>query len=186
LFLFARGTRAAFHEKGTAMNHLRSIIGLAAVASTLVVGSTAGAAGASTTSRASTASTSGAFPSVCYEAENKNGQWLDRDQGCDGSLVAPSGGVYGLAVTVDGVRQVLYSVHDGAAFESGSDGQKVNTGKAAKALRAELSPRKNKHLEYTVTYDVAGAEKEETARDNTIAGDKANAITSIRMKITGS
>lgn len=168
------------------MNHLHSIIGLTAIASTLVVGSPAGAATASTSSRADTASASRAFPSVCYEAENKNGEWLDRDQGCDGSLVAPSGGVYGLAVTVDGVRQVLYSVHNGAAFESGTDGQKVNNGKAAKALRAELSPRKNKHLQYTVTYDVAGAEKEETARDNAIAGDKVNAITSIRLKITGS
>jgi hypothetical protein len=165
------------------MNHLRSIIGMAAVASTLVVGSTAAPATASTAASRTTSDNLG----VCYQAQNKFKEWLDRDQGCDGELVAPTGGVYGLAVTVHGVRQVLYSATNGVTFSSGSDGQQVNQDMATKALRAQISPKPaNRHLSYTVTYDGAAQEVSQDAKDNQLAGNGTDTITSIRMKLTTS
>lgn len=171
------------------MNHLRSLLGVAAVSSTLLAGGViglapAGAAEAAQTSVTHQASTS---PSVCYEVENQFGEWQDRDQGCDGEVVAPSGGVHGISITVDGIKQVLYSASpDGKTFHSGDTGDKVNKGNDTTKLSAELSPRGTRHLEYTVTYDdpAKKTELEETARDNKLVGNGTNVFNKISFKIT--
>jgi hypothetical protein len=161
------------------MNHLRSILGFAAVTTTLVTGTTAGVASAST------AAATKSPPSVCYEVQNKLLQWLDTDQGCDNRKVKPSGGVYGLAITVDGVRQVLYSASsDGVVFDSGRDGDLANADNPTTALRAMISPRGNRHLKYTVTYDSGAGLVSEEDKDGEVVGNGADTITSIRMKIT--
>jgi hypothetical protein len=188
--LFAYGNKAVCYGKGAAMNQLRSLVGIAAVSSTLLVSSVAGAAsaGASASSPAGAARhRAGTSPSVCYEVETKFGEWKSRDQGCDGKVVAPSGGVHGIAITVDGVKQVLYSASpDGIAFSSGDNGDKVNSGKKTTKLRAELSPRMTRHLKYTVTFDdpANNTEVEETKSDNQLVGDGVNVINTISIKIT--
>jgi hypothetical protein len=167
------------------MKHLRSRVGIA-VSSALLVGATAGLAPASAEAAwASAAHQASKFPSVCYEVENQFGEWKTKDQGCDGKVVAPSGGVHGIAITVDGVKQVLYSASpDGITFFAGTDGDKVNSANETTKLRAELSPRKNRHLEYTVTYDVTTTEVEETKKDNQLIGDGKAVFNTISIRIT--
>jgi hypothetical protein len=170
------------------MNHqLRSLLGIAAATSTLLVGGAIGATSAGATQAASAHGRATAAPSVCYEVENQFGQWLTKDQGCNGKVVAPSGGVYGLAITVAGVKQVLYSASpDGVTFSSGDNGDKVNSGNPTTQLRAELSPRLSRHLEYTVTYDDPNnnSEVEDTKSDNRLIGDKVNVFNTISIRIT--
>jgi hypothetical protein len=164
------------------MNHLRGLIGIAVVTTTLVAGGTARAALADTaTPRTSTSAR------VCYETENQFGEWKPQDQGCDGQIVSPSGGVHGLAITVDGDRQVLYSASsDGKVYEDGTNGNEVNTHKQTLKLRAELAPRTNRHLEYTVSYDdpVVGVESDRTASDNQWVGDGTHVINRVSFRIT--
>ena len=168
------------------MNHFRSLLGLAALGSTLLVGVTA-VAPAVATETGPAAAAKKTYPSVCYEVENQFGQWLSKDQGCDGKVVSPSGGVHGISITVDGVKQVLYSASpDGVAFFDGNNGDKVNGGNPTTQLRAELSPRKTRHLEYTVTFDDPNAaeEVEDSSRDNKLVGDGDNVFNTISIKIT--
>jgi len=172
------------------MKQLRSLIGVAAVSSTLLVGGVTELASARATQPApagAVANSSGTSPSVCYEVENQFGEWLKKDQACDGKVVTPSGGVRGLAITVDGVKQVLYSASpDGVTFSSGENGDKVNSGNKTTKLKAELSPRKSRHLEYTVTYDdpVNSTEVERTKSDNQLVGDGKNVFNTISIEIT--
>ena len=166
------------------MNHLRSIIGVAVVTSTLVAGGTAGAALANTA-----ADRAGSSTHICYQTENQFGEWKPQDQGCDGQVVSPSGGVHGLAITVDGVTEVLYSVSsDGKIYEVGSNGDLVNRDESAKRLRAQLSPRENRHLEYTVSFDdpLVDVESDQTASDNQLVGDGTHVINRVSFRITTS
>ncbi|HEX8509112.1 MAG TPA: hypothetical protein VF635_06410 [Propionibacteriaceae bacterium] len=154
---------------------VRTLVGIVAVSSTLLAG------GVSTVASAKPS------PSVCYEVENQYGEWKSKDQGCDGKIVAPSGGVHGISITVDGVKQVLYSASpDGVSFESGDNGDKVNGSNPTKKLRAALSPRKTRNLVYTVTYDdpINQEEVEETNRNNKLVGDGDNVINTISIKIS--
>lgn len=166
------------------MNHLRGLIGITAVTCTLVAGGTARAALADTaTARTSTSAR------VCYETENKFGEWKPQDQGCDGQTVAPSGGIHGLAITVDGVRAVLYSTSsDGRVHEDGTNGDQVNVDKPATRLRAQLFPRENRHLEYTVSYDdpLVDVESDRTASDNQWVGDGTHVINRVSFRVTTS
>jgi hypothetical protein len=187
--LFAHGIKAVGSEKGSTMNHLRSLLGVAAVSSTLLAGGVIGLAPAGAAEAAQTSVTHQASksPSVCYEVENQFGEWLAKDQGCDGKVVAPSGGVHGISITVNGIKQVLYSASpDGVSFDSGNNGDKVNSGNDTTNLRAELSPRRTRHLEYTVTFDdpANNTEVEQTKRDNKLVGDGNNVFNTISFKIT--
>ena len=166
------------------MNHLRSIIGVAVVTSTLVAGGTAGAALANTAAHRTTTSAH-----VCYQTENQFGEWKTEDQGCDGQVVSPSGGVHGLAVTIDGVEAVLYSVSsDGKVYEDGANGDLVNTDERATRLRAQLPPLETRHLDYTVSYDdpLVGVEVDQTARDDQVVGDGQHVINRLSIRITSS
>ena len=166
------------------MNHLRSIIGVAVVTSTLVAGGTAGAALANTA-----ADRAGSASHICYQTENQFGEWKPQDQGCDGQSVAPAGGVHGLAITVDGVREVLYSTSsDGRVHEDGTNGDQVNVDKPATRLRAELFPSENRHLEYTVSFDdpLVDVESDQTASDNQLVGDGTHVINRVSFRITTS
>lgn len=170
------------------MNQLRSVIGVAVVSSILLVAGVSGVAAATAAAPAGAAGhRAGTSPSVCYEVENQFGEWKTRDQGCNGKVVAPSGGVHGISITVDGVKQVLYSASpDGVTFFSGDNGDKVNSGNETTNLKAELSPRLSRHLEYTVTYDdpATNQEVEQTNRDNRLVGDSKNVLNTISIKIT--
>jgi hypothetical protein len=169
------------------MNHLRHRLGIAAASSALLVGGVAGVSSAGATEPSTAGAASKKFPSVCYEVENQFGEWMTKNQGCDGELVAPSGGVHGISITVNGVKQVLYTASpDGVAFASGDNGDKVNSGNPTTQFRAELSPRLSRHLEYTVTYDDPAnqTEVEETNRDNKLVGDGNSVLNTIRIKIT--
>lgn len=164
------------------MKNLRTLVGLAALSSALLAGSVAGV-----TPAGAAAGKAKPSPSVCYEVENQFGEWKSKDQGCNGELVAPSGGVHGISITVDGVKQVLYSASpDGVDFFSGDNGDKVNGGAPTTQLRASLAPRKDRHLQYTVSYDdpANNQEVEETRRDNKLVGDGTHVFNTISIKIT--
>ena len=164
------------------MKNLRNVVGLAAVSAALLAGSVTQVASAGTAGVQAASS-----PRVCYEVENQFGQWMTKDQGCDGELVAPSGGVHGISITVNGIKQVLYSASpDGVDFFTGDNGDKVNGGVPTTQLRAALSPRKTRHLEYTVSYDdpANNEEVEETKRDNKLVGDGTHVLNTISIKIT--
>ena len=91
--------------------------------------------------------------------------------------------------TVDGVTEVLDSVSsDGKTYEVGSNGDLVNRDESATRLRAQLSPRENRHLEYTVSYDdpLVDVESDQTASDNQLAGDGTHVINRVSFRITTS
>jgi len=137
------------------MNLTRKLIGGRTVAGiAAVVALSAGLIFAGTPAPASANAAPSLAPAkVCYDVADAGGGWL-ADLACNGTLVTPTGGLYGLAVGVSGgnnTPSVYYSAYFGGKWVDGQNLDRVGgLSNVITAVSITISPRAGRNLCYSV------------------------------------